>query len=126
MSSTTELATTELGTTTTTPDVVADLVFDVNQHWMIYAGSLVFLMQAGFSLLEAGSISAKNATNILFKNLLDACISATCFFGWGYAFAYGDPNTDDDLPKFQAADHKANFFIGTSNFFLTAEDGTGF
>ena len=64
MSSTTELA------TTTTPDVVAGLVFDVNQHWMIYAGSLVFLMQAGFSLLEAGSISAKNATNILFKNLL--------------------------------------------------------
>ena len=69
MSSTTELATTEL-VTTTTPDVIADITFDVNQHWMIYAGSLVFLMQAGFSLLEAGSISAKNATNILFKNLL--------------------------------------------------------
>ena len=47
-----------------------NLVFDVNQHWMIYAGSIVFLMQAGFSLLEAGSVAAKNSTNILFKNLL--------------------------------------------------------
>jgi len=130
MSSTTSLmsSTTEL-TTTTTADVVAGLIFDVNQHWMIYAGSLVFLMQAGFSLLEAGSISAKNSTNILFKNLLDACISAGCFFGWGYAFAYGDPNTEDDLPNFPPGagkDHEANGFIGTSNFFLTAEDGKEF
>lgn len=53
----------------------------------------------------------------------DACISAACFYGWGYAFAYGDQNTDDDLPTFGSA--PANFFIGTSNFFLTAEDGTG-
>merc|ERR1719183_1659622 len=109
----------------TSQEQFENLLYDVNQHWMIYAGSLVFLMQAGFSLLEAGSISAKNSTNILFKNLLDACISAGCFWGWGYAFAYGDPNTEDDLPKFQSGDH-ANFFIGTSNFFLTAEDGKEF
>ena len=73
MSSTTELPTTHLRTmqaTTTTFDVIAGIESDVNAHWMIYAGTLVFFMQAGFSLLEAGSISAKNATNILFKNLL--------------------------------------------------------
>lgn len=51
-----------------------DLINDVNSHWMIYAGTLVFLMQAGFSLLEAGSVGAKNATNILFKNLLVSSI----------------------------------------------------
>ena len=55
--------------TTRDPKLVA-LENDVNQHWMIYAGSIVFLMQAGFSLLEAGSVSAKSATNILFKNIL--------------------------------------------------------
>ena len=55
---------------TTADPRIADLLFDVNQHWMIYAGSLVFFMQAGFSLLEAGSVSAKNSTNVLFKNLL--------------------------------------------------------
>ena len=62
-------------------DIVHDqLVIDVNQHWMIYAGSIVFLMQAGFSLLEAGSVSAKNSTNILFKNLLvhNLLVHVTC------------------------------------------------
>ena len=58
--------------TTTTP-LINQVLYDVNQHWMIYAGSLVFLMQAGFSLLEAGSAGAKNATNILFKNVLVSC-----------------------------------------------------
>ena len=49
---------------------VENLKGDVDSHWLIYAGTLVFLMQAGFTLLEAGSVSAKNATNILFKNVL--------------------------------------------------------
>ena len=64
-------AVTDAITEATTADPrIAALLFDVNQHWMIYAGSLVFFMQAGFSLLEAGSVSAKNSTNVLFKNLL--------------------------------------------------------
>ena len=62
-------AVTDTATATADPQIAA-LVFDVNQHWMIFAGSLVFFMQAGFALLEAGSVSAKNSTNILFKNLL--------------------------------------------------------
>lgn len=94
----------------TTESPYKDVITDVNQHWMIYAGSLVFLMQAGFSLLEAGSVGAKNATNILFKNLLDACISAACFYAWGYSFAASG----------------GNFFIGHSNFFLTGEDGNNY
>jgi len=114
-------------TVAATPDPrIASLMSDVNQHWMIYAGSLVFFMQAGFSLLEAGSVSAKNSTNILFKNLLDACISAISFYAWGYAFAYGDPNLDDELPTFSHSNESGNFFIGVSNFFLTAEDGNGY
>ena len=56
--------------TSSAADPVKDVIYDINQHWMIYAGSLVFLMQAGFSLLEAGAVSAKSATNILYKNLL--------------------------------------------------------
>jgi len=95
-----------------------NLVHDINQHWMIYAGSIVFLMQAGFSLLEAGSVSAKNSTNILFKNLLDAAIAAVCFFAWGYAFAYGKPSHPESAPK--------SSFIGTSNFFLSEEKGDNY
>lgn len=55
-----------------------NLKYDVNQHWMIYAGSIVFLMQAGFSLLEAGSVAAKNSTNILYKNLLVRAFPTPC------------------------------------------------
>merc|ERR1719454_968190 len=83
-------------------------------------------MQAGFALLEAGSVSAKNSTNILFKNLLDACISGISFYACGYAFAFGDPNPDDELPTFSHSNETGNFFIGLSNFFLTAEDGKGY
>ena len=39
-----------------------------------FTGALIFLMQAGFATLSAGSIRAKNVKNILLKNLLDACI----------------------------------------------------
>ena len=40
-----------------------------NVHWMIFNGVLVFLMQCGFAMLCAGSVRAKNAQNILLKNL---------------------------------------------------------
>merc|ERR1712113_101201 len=57
---------------------------------------------------------------------MDASIAAISFFAWGYAFAYGDPNTEDNLPSFSHANESGNFFIGTSNFFLTAEPGDGY
>ena len=44
--------------------------------WLVVAGALVFLMQAGFAVLSAGSIRTKNVKNILLKNLLDACMGA--------------------------------------------------
>ena len=44
-------------------------------------------------LLEVGSVSIRNTKNILFKNAFDVCISACCFYLWGYAFAYGDDSS---------------------------------
>ena len=49
-----------------------------NVHWMIFNGVLVFLMQCGFAMLCAGSVRAKNAQNILLKNLVDTCVGAMC------------------------------------------------
>lgn len=43
-----------------------------NTFYLMWAASLVFLMQAGFATLSAGSIRQKNVKNILLKNLLDA------------------------------------------------------
>ena len=60
---------------------------DTNVFFMMICGVLVFFMQAGFALLEAGSVRAKNTKNILMKNLLDACIGALIWGAWGYGLA---------------------------------------
>lgn len=59
---------------------------------MLLAGVMVFFMQAGFSLLEAGTVRFKNYQNILLKNVLDACIGGSVWFAWGYGLAYGTGN----------------------------------
>ena len=67
--------------------VVLDNIF------IFVAGVLVFLMQAGFALVEAGLTRAKNAANIMMKNLMDASIGVLIFalVGWGIAYP-GDFN----------------------------------
>ncbi len=67
--------------------VILDNIF------IFVAGVLVFLMQAGFALVEAGLTRAKNAANIMMKNLMDASIGVLIFalVGWGIAYP-GDFN----------------------------------
>ena len=60
--------------------------------WVLIAAFLVFFMQAGFGMVEAGFIRAKNACNILTKNFLDYCIASLMFFLVGYAFMFGNGN----------------------------------
>jgi Amt family ammonium transporter len=70
-------------------------VAELNTFYLMWAGALIFLMQAGFATLSAGSIRAKNVKNILLKNLLDACIGAFAWYLLGYGFAYDiDDNTN--------------------------------
>ena len=57
--------------------------------WILLAAFLVFFMQAGFGMVEAGLIRAKNAANILMKNLMDFCFASLGFFMFGYALMYG-------------------------------------
>jgi Amt family ammonium transporter len=53
---------------------------------------LVFFMQCGFAMLEAGAVRAKNTKNILIKNLLDACLGSIVWYLTGYGIAYGGSN----------------------------------
>ena len=48
---------------------IADLISSVDTFWLLITGFLVFFMQAGFGLLEAGFVRVKNTTNILMKNV---------------------------------------------------------
>ena len=57
--------------------------------WVFIAGVLVFLMQAGFAMLESGLTRSKNVANIMAKNLADASIGILAFFLVGYGLAYG-------------------------------------
>ena len=66
----------------------------VDNLWLVIAGALVFLMQAGFAFVEAGLTRAKNLANIMAKNLADMAIGVTMFFIVGYTIAYGSGGSD--------------------------------
>ncbi len=72
--------------------------------WLIVAGCLVFLMQAGFALVEAGLTRAKNIGNIMAKNLADMAVGALAFWAVGFGFAFGSDGGS---------------IIGTDTFFLS-------
>ena len=67
-------------------------VIGLNTLWVLLAAFLVFFMQAGFGMVEAGFIRAKNTCNILTKNFLDFCMATIGFYAFGYAIMFGDGN----------------------------------
>jgi len=80
-----------------TPEINA-----INTVWVLIAAFLVFCMQVGFEMLEAGFARSREAVNILAEGIADTCICGITFWAWGFAFMFmaGTP------------------FIGTSGFFL--------
>lgn len=70
-------------------DEIADLILAVDTIWYVVAGILVFFMQAGFGLLEAGFVRVKNTSNILMKNVLDASLGGVVWWAVGFGFAFG-------------------------------------
>jgi len=65
----------------------------LDTFWVLISAFLVFFMQAGFGMVEAGFIRAKNTTNILTKNFLDFCMASLGFFIFGYAIMFGQGNS---------------------------------
>lgn len=58
--------------------------------WYLIGAAFVFFMQAGFAMVEAGFTRAKNAGNIIMKNLMDFCLGTVAFLLIGYALLCGD------------------------------------
>jgi len=69
--------------------------------WLCLCGALVMFMHAGFAMLETGSCRAKNASNVLMKNLVNVCVGTLGWWTLGWAFAAGGG---------------VNRFIGTTGF----------
>ena len=61
--------------------------------WLIISGALVFFMNAGFAMLEAGICQTRNAVNVLAKNLIVFCVSILAFWWIGFGIMYGDGNS---------------------------------
>jgi Amt family ammonium transporter len=57
--------------------------------WLLITGFLVFIMQAGFAMVETGLTRAKNAGNIVMKNLMDFAVGSLAFFMIGWGLMYG-------------------------------------
>ena len=72
--------------------------------WTLVAAALVFFMQAGFALVESGFTRAKNAINIMMKNLMDFSIGTLAFWAIGFGLMFGVTQTG---------------LFGTSGFFLS-------
>ncbi|MBI5189678.1 MAG: ammonium transporter [Nitrospirae bacterium] len=87
---------------TTESNIVA-----INTIWTLLAAFLVFFMQAGFAMVETGLTRAKNAANIMMKNLMDFCFGSLAFWAIGYGIMFG-------------ADSMGLF--GTDKFFLVSGD----
>jgi len=75
----------------------------IDTVWTLIATFLIFIMQAGFAMVEAGFTRAKNAANIVMKNLMDFATGSLVFWAIGFAVAFGA---------------SFNGLFGTSGFFL--------
>jgi Amt family ammonium transporter len=88
--------------------LTADTVqVNLNFVWTLVAGFMVFIMQAGFAMVEVGFTRAKNACNILMKNMMDFSVGAIAFWTVGFGLMFGTTNG----------------FFGTTDFFFSGASG---
>ncbi|MBL9122161.1 MAG: ammonium transporter [Planctomycetaceae bacterium] len=92
------------------PDTLAALRSGTDILWTCIAAFLVFFMQAGFALVETGFTRAKNACNIIMKNLMDFALGTVVFWLIGFGLMFGA---------------KKAGLIGTDGFLFEASDNFG-
>jgi Amt family ammonium transporter len=73
-------------------EAIAALQKQTDIVWTIVAAALVFFMQAGFAMVETGFTRAKNAGNIMMKNLMDFCMGGLAFWAVGFGLMFGASN----------------------------------
>jgi len=100
-----------LGAMTASADsgIPSTLETGIDTLWVMIAAFMVFLMQAGFGMLEAGLVRTKNTCNILMNNFLDFCMASMGFFMFGYAVMFG----------------AGNGFMGLKGWFLVGAEAHG-
>jgi ammonium transporter, Amt family len=69
-----------------------DIVNPINTVWTLVAAFLVFGMQVGFTMLEAGFCRSRETVNVLMECIVDTCLCGLLFFAWGFAFMFSHGN----------------------------------
>jgi Amt family ammonium transporter len=69
-----------------------DIVNPLNTLWVLLAAFLVFGMQVGFTMLEAGFCRSRETVNVLMECIVDTCLCGILFYAWGFAFMFGHGN----------------------------------
>src|SRR5437764_11673369 len=78
---------------TAAPEVKAsDVVNPLNTVWTLVAAFLVFGMQVGFTMLEAGFCRSRETVNVLMECIVDTCLCGLLFFAFGFAFMFSHGN----------------------------------
>ncbi|MBQ3405501.1 MAG: ammonium transporter [Oscillospiraceae bacterium] len=92
------------------------------EFWFLIGAALVFWMQAGFAMVEAGFTRAKNSGNIIMKNLMDFCIGAVVFSILGYTLMMGEDTLFGLIgkPNFGLFTHFKEFIVSPSEGFTEA------
>jgi len=88
----------------TNKEAIALVQTNADYAWTLVAAALVFFMQAGFALVESGFTRAKNAINIMMKNLMDFSMGTLAFWALGFGLMFGASSSG---------------WLGTSGFFLS-------
>ena len=70
----------------------ADIVNPINTVWTLVAAFLVFGMQVGFTMLEAGFCRARETVNVLMECIVDTCLCGLLFYAFGFAFMFSHGN----------------------------------
>jgi Amt family ammonium transporter len=73
-------------------ELINEQIFAINTVWVALCAALIFFMEAGFALLEAGFVRAKNAMSIIAKVIIDITFGGIAFFVLGFGIAYGASN----------------------------------
>lgn len=70
----------------------SDIINPINTGWVLIGAFLVFGMQAGFTMLEAGFCRSRETVNVLVECVFDTCVCGLLHWGWGFAFMFGQGN----------------------------------
>ena len=99
----------ELNTPSPHTTVRSDEILPDDATWILTSAFIIFTMQSGFGLLEAGLVSKKNETNIMVKNAIDVIYGGLAYWMFGFAISFGEAE-------------KSNWFTGWGCFFVDSDE----